>query len=85
MKTHPAMGVAGLPDLLCCYRGRFLALEIKQPGRRNNTSALQKHWLDKFARAGAVTAVCTSVVEARGHLDTIDQELASATPEEAFL
>ena len=22
----------GVPDLLCCYRGKFIGLEIKQPG-----------------------------------------------------
>ena len=25
-------GVSGVPDIICCYRGRFLGLEAKLPG-----------------------------------------------------
>ena len=27
-------GVSGVPDIICCYRGRFLGLEAKLPGGR---------------------------------------------------
>lgn len=71
IKTHPAMGIAGLPDLLCCWRGHFLAWEIKQPGRESTVSARQRHWLTKFAAAGAHTAVITSTQQARAALQTL--------------
>ena len=31
-KTHGGMyGVAGLPDVICCYYGLFVGLEVKTP------------------------------------------------------
>ena len=27
-------GVSGVPDIICCYKGRFLGLEAKLPGGR---------------------------------------------------
>ena len=27
-------GSAGIPDIICCYKGRFLGLEAKLPGGR---------------------------------------------------
>lgn len=35
------MGRHGIPDIICCWDGKFLAIEVKAPGKRNNTSALQ--------------------------------------------
>ena len=25
-------GTSGIPDIICCYKGRFLGLEVKLPG-----------------------------------------------------
>jgi hypothetical protein len=31
-KEHGGMyGTAGLPDIICCYRGRFMGFEVKTP------------------------------------------------------
>lgn len=65
IKTHPAMGIAGLPDLLITVYGLSLVWEIKQPGRESTVSRRQQHWLNKFAAAGAHTAVVTSTHQAR--------------------
>ena len=27
-------GVAGLPDIICCVKGLFVAFEVKQPGKK---------------------------------------------------
>lgn len=35
------MGVVGIPDFICCFRGRFLAIETKAPGKVNNVSPNQ--------------------------------------------
>ena len=29
-----ALGTSGIPDIICCYKGRFLGLEAKLPGGR---------------------------------------------------
>lgn len=55
---------AGVPDILCCHRGRFVGFETKLPESRGNVSPRQQyvHSLIRDAR-GVVYVVC-SVKEA---------------------
>ena len=45
-------GTSGVPDIICCYKGRFLGLEAKLPGGR--LTELQKRALEKINRAGGI-------------------------------
>lgn len=45
----------GTPDLLACYQGKFIAIEVKQYG--NKPSEVQLHSLDLIADAGGLTTV----------------------------
>lgn len=45
----------GVPDLLCCANGRFLAIEIKREGGR--ATPLQLYTIDKIKHAGGVALV----------------------------
>ena len=45
-------GTSGIPDIICCYKGRFLGLEVKLPGGR--LTALQKRALDRINAAGGI-------------------------------
>lgn len=56
------MQTAGIPDLLVCYGGRFVALEVKVG--KNATSRLQELELKKIHNAGGVARVIRSVGEA---------------------
>lgn len=42
----------GVPDILVCYRGRFIAIELKMDGGKPD--ALQEHNLRKVAEAGGI-------------------------------
>jgi hypothetical protein len=46
----------GVPDLLACYRGRFLALELKTPGRPEATT-LQAREIMAITAAGGWASV----------------------------
>jgi hypothetical protein len=59
----------GIPDILACYQGAFLGLEVKQPGEK--PSAAQRHVLREIEAAGGVAAVVTSVEEADTLLDGV--------------
>lgn len=64
----------GVPDLLCCYSGHFLAIEVKQSGGRPTTK-LQEHELQQVKDAGglAIVAMDVEVVEeALNYLDRLD-------------
>lgn len=63
IKTHGSVYVAGQPDLLGCYKGRTLALEVKRPGGK--PTKLQQAVLKKWEAAGAIAAVVTSVEEVK--------------------
>jgi hypothetical protein len=54
---------AGEPDLHGCIDGRFVALEVKVPGRTARPTPLQRVALDAWRAAGAHVAVVTSVDE----------------------
>ena len=69
MKLHGSPMSAGYPDIIACYRGRFLGLEVKKPNTRHTVTPRQRHFLDAIAAAGGVTAVVTSVEEAMLELD----------------
>lgn len=54
--TKEAMSLRGYPDILGCYKGRFIALEVKR-SRADSTRAtgrtpLQKYILDKITDSG---------------------------------
>ena len=52
-------GTAGIPDIIVCYKGRFLALEAKVG--RNKPTKLQTATIDKIRQAGGTAAVVYSV------------------------
>lgn len=56
--------LAGLPDLLGCYSGRFFGLEVKLPEARANTSKRQDYVMDVIRRAGGISQVVCSPAEA---------------------
>lgn len=52
---------AGVPDLLVCYEGHFVGLEVKIPKKRSNTTALQRYNIDLINHTGGLAGVVTSV------------------------
>lgn len=69
-KIHggPTM-MAGLPDIIACVDGQFLALETKVPEKRNNTSAIQRQVHELMRRSGARVEVVCGAKEALGIVD----------------
>jgi hypothetical protein len=64
-------GRAGLPDIMCCYRGRFVAFEVKTP--TGKITKLQEATLRQINDAGGCAYKVTSldeVVEILENLDT---------------
>lgn len=61
--------VSGLPDLLLCYRGRFVGLEVKLPGE--HPTAIQAWTLQEIRLAGGVAECVHSLEEAVAVLNRI--------------
>lgn len=58
---------SGIPDLIICYAGKFIALEVKKP--KETATPLQEHILDKIREAGGRACVVTSVAEALSFIE----------------
>ena len=65
-------GTAGIPDIICCYRGRFLGLEVKQPG--NKMTRLQEVTLERIRAALGEAHIVTGVAQVRGIIEKIQKE-----------
>lgn len=64
-KRRGGPGRRGEPDVSGCVMGIRVELECKRPGNDKGLTRLQKHQLEKWKRAGAITGVFHSVEEAR--------------------
>lgn len=63
-KEHGGLyGTAGVPDIICCYKGRFIALEVKAPDGK--PTALQEATINRIREAGGVAEVVRSVEEVK--------------------
>lgn len=63
MKVHGGpFQAAGIPDIIGCWKGRFIAIELKIPGEV--PTRLQSINLESLKKAGAKVGVAYSVEEA---------------------
>ena len=65
-------GRAGIPDIICCVNGKFIAIECKAGS--NTTTALQKKELDEIQEAKGIAAVINET-----NKDLIEQILKELT------
>ena len=52
--TH-GFGRSGVPDIICCVAGKFLAIECK--AGKNKPTALQVHEIEQIRLAGGIAVV----------------------------
>ena len=62
---------AGVPDLLACVEGKFIAIEVKLPKTKNNVSALQQYNLDKVEEAGGFSLVAWDIEVVKEFIESI--------------
>jgi hypothetical protein len=55
------MGVVGIPDFICCWNGRFLAIETKAPGKLNNTTPNQDRVIKEINDHDGIAVVVDNV------------------------
>ena len=67
--------MAGLPDIIGCYDGKFFALETKMPAKRDNTSPRQVRVMNLIHQAGGIAQVVCSSGEALRAIGAIDESL----------
>lgn len=73
MPVQNGLGQVGIPDFVCCWRGRFLAIETKAPGKLGNVTPNQRRVLDELKLHGAATVVVDNVNDLISFLEAIDE------------
>ena len=69
-KEHGGMyGTAGLPDIICCIGGRFIAFEVKTPSGK--LSKLQEITIRNIRAAKGEAFMVTSVEEVKEILQNL--------------
>ena len=72
-KEHGGLyGTSGIPDIVCCYKGRFLGFEAKLPGGR--LTELQKRAIDRINRAGGIARRVESMEDVKAVIAQADEE-----------
>lgn len=71
-KIHGSPYQAGLPDIIGCYRGQFIAIEVKRPSTREKVTPAQKHAIETIRKNRGHAFVATSVEEVLEYFDGID-------------
>lgn len=67
IKNHGSIySRSGTPDITACVNGKFVAIEVKQPGGR--VSPLQAAHIELIKQAGGVAFVAYSLEEAKKNL-----------------
>lgn len=62
----------GSPDLICCFKGRYVALEVK--AEKGAVSQLQEHNIKLIKKSGGVAAVVRSVDEVKKIIENFPRE-----------
>lgn len=72
--TTFGLGRSGVPDVIICHYGRFVAIECK--AGKGTTTALQKRELQRISDAGGVSVVIneTNIDVVRDILSSIKEE-----------
>ena len=68
MPVQNGMGQAGIPDFICCVRGKFLAIETKSKYTSRKLTALQAKQIEQIQ-----TACGTAVVVNEDNLDDLER------------
>lgn len=71
MPMGTGYGNSGVPDFICCWNGRFLAIETKAPGKRSNTTVMQDNQIMGIHRANGMAIVVDNIEQ----LDQLEERL----------
>jgi Holliday junction resolvase len=61
---------AGIPDIVCCFNGSFLGIEVKRPGAKNEQSAQQKVHERNIVKSGGTYLLVDSLEEVVDYVES---------------
>jgi hypothetical protein len=74
MPAANGYGKVGVPDFICCWRGRFLAIETKAPGKRDATTANQKMQIMEIQKSEGWALVVDDVEQLNEFINHVKED-----------
>jgi Holliday junction resolvase len=62
----------GVPDIIACYKGKFIGVEVKTPQKIKNTTELQEYNLKMIQQAGGYAIVACYEKDLEDIIEEID-------------
>ena len=62
----------GVPDILACFKGKFIAFEVKQPGKK--ATELQQYNINEIQKAGGSAYCVHSLDEVKVIIENIQKD-----------
>jgi hypothetical protein len=72
MPVSNGMGRVGCPDILVCYKGDFVAFEVKAPGKIKNTTANQDREIAGINKSKGIAIVVDNVEQVKEVINAKD-------------
>jgi len=79
MPVSNGMGRHGIPDIIACYRGWFIGIEVKAPGKEKTVTANQARELENIGAAGGHSVVASDPNFVQDVFDVIDLKHATSS------
>jgi len=71
-KTHGSPMSSGYPDIIACYKGFFVAFEVKQPSTKHTATPRQLAQIKLINKAQGRARIVVSAEEVEALLDELD-------------
>lgn len=72
MPVSNGMGQVGIPDIICCYKGFFVAIETKAPGKKSQVTENQKRVMDAIRDATGLAWVVDDAADLDEIFNAVD-------------
>lgn len=53
----------GIPDIICCYKGKFIAIETKRKGHKSEQTEYQQIHEQNIKKANGIYLLCDDINE----------------------
>ena len=63
---------SGIPDLIVCYKGLFVAIEVKSPTHKGRASDIQKLKIKRIRGCGGIAFITDNIEDVERIFDFID-------------
>ena len=62
---------AAIPDLICCVKGLFIAIEVKRPDGKGRLDKLQEINIEQIKESGGIAVVMDNYIEFTKFIDRL--------------